>query len=419
MSQNIFAGICVPMAGETAFAGAALEINDFGHIKKISRTGLDTLAERPIGNYLLLPGFINNHVHLAYDYSFLSVEYGEQLDWLKKIALDSRPMMGDYKYLLTKKNIEKALSSGTTFVVENAPFVENLKAIQDSRIKALVGLEVFCVDKDRSDEIFKTSVERIEKLEAENNNSQVELTLSPHAIYSVTGKLMSDLARWSRDENKILLTHLAEFGFETSLCESGIIPKKLLEFYSILKLNLNLDIQSGKSPVKYFDSLGLLSSRLLVAHLLEADSEDFELLAKQDVRIASCPRSNSILKNQTAKLSLMKKHGLSFSIATDSLYSNFDLDLLEEVRAAAILHKELSARELLECITSVPAAQLDKKDEIGSIKEGACADLLVFELTDEQRKRALDALPDGIYEFIIRELRTSQLKRVLINGKDK
>ncbi|GFP21995.1 5-methylthioadenosine/S-adenosylhomocysteine deaminase [Candidatus Hakubella thermalkaliphila] len=144
----------------------------------------------------------------------------------------------------------------------------------------------------------------------------------------------------------------------------------------------------GVSPVKYLEQWGILGKRVLAAHCVYVDDSDLEILHKYDVAIAHCPRSNAQLGNGIAPLTAFHQRGLRVGLGTDSLASNYSLDMFDEMRAGLWLQRGmtrqvegLSAETFLRMATIEGARAISMEDKIGSIARGKRADLIGVDLS--------------------------------------
>ena len=90
----------------------------------------------------------------------------------------------------------------------------------------------------------------------------------------------------------------------------------------------------GTTGIRALADAGLLGPRMLAAHCVQADAEEIELLAANDVAVAHCPRSNGYLGCGVAPLHALREAGIRVSIATDSPASTPSFDMFDEMRAA-------------------------------------------------------------------------------------
>jgi 5-methylthioadenosine/S-adenosylhomocysteine deaminase len=131
----------------------------------------------------------------------------------------------------------------------------------------------------------------------------------------------------------------------------------------------------------------LLGPGLLAAHCVCVDDEEIGLLAAHDVAVAHCPRSNAYVGCGIAPLRELRAAGLRLGIGTDGVSSTPSHDYFDELRAAVMTARArerrpdaLTAAEALELGTLGGARALGLADDIGSLRPGKRADLVVVSL---------------------------------------
>ena len=77
----------------------------------------------------------------------------------------------------------------------------------------------------------------------------------------------------------------------------------------------------------------------MAAHCVHLTEEDMDILAEEDVRVAHNPGSNLKLGSGIAPVPDLLKRGVTVGLGTDGAASNNNLDMLEEMRLATLLHK--------------------------------------------------------------------------------
>jgi 5-methylthioadenosine/S-adenosylhomocysteine deaminase len=168
---------------------------------------------------------------------------------------------------------------------------------------------------------------------------------------------------------------------------------------------------------------GLLTSAILAAHCVHVDADEIELLARHDVAVAHCPRSNAYLGCGVAPLEQLRAAGIRVGIATDSPASTPSFDMFAEMRAAieaararARRPDALGAAEALELATLGGARALGLDSEIGSLGVGKRADLAIISLAetsfvpweDPATAVVLGGSPQHVVETLVEGLRTSE-----------
>lgn len=362
------------------------------------------------GEALICPGFINLHTHLLYS-NFEKLEYeGGLFPWLEKLVKDiSKKNENNFRESV-KVGIENALSTGTTFLVENTPSEISAEELLKSPLRSLIGIEVFGSDEEQAETIFNESIKKLSTL-----NSQA--VFSPHAAYDVSKPLWERLIQWSKDNKKPLLTHLEESPEERlwwqEKCGAGV------HFWQkINKLEPKLKYwKQYKSGVDFLNKNNLLSENLIATHLCQATRSDLVTLKENNVSLVHCPRSNYYLSNGLANLYLWDEIGLNWGLGTDSIASNDNLDLIEEVKFT-INHQSLynsykiSNSQAFKAITSSSAKILKKENEIGSLKPNSNADFLIYDISNQS-----NCTYDDPYHLLIWFLNKENLKEVYIGGE--
>ncbi|MBI1770933.1 MAG: amidohydrolase family protein, partial [Burkholderiales bacterium] len=175
----------------------------------------------------------------------------------------------------------------------------------------------------------------------------------------------------------------------------------------------------GMRPLQRLHNLGLLSPRLIAAHMVHANDDEIKLLAQQGVHIAHNPASNLKLASGFAPIHAMQTAGVNVGIGTDGAASNNKLDLLGDLRMAALLAKAVSsnptaltAGNALEMATLAGAKALGMDKQIGSLVAGKLADVIAIDLS------AVETLPlfDPVSQIVYAAGR-EQVSHVWVNGR--
>jgi 5-methylthioadenosine/S-adenosylhomocysteine deaminase len=177
--------------------------------------------------------------------------------------------------------------------------------------------------------------------------------------------------------------------------------------------------RTGHKPCFYLDRLGLLTEKLVAVHAVHLDDEEIALLARRNVKIVHAPESNMKLSSGAARVSDMLKAGLTLGIGTDGCASNNDLDLFQEMDAAAKLDKvytlnpvNMDAQSVLKMATSGGAKVLGLEKDIGTIQVGMKADIIVVDLNSPHLTPLYNP-----YSVLVYSASGSDVKDVVVNGK--
>lgn len=360
----------VPVEGPPIQHGAVAFEN--GSIVAVG-TAADLGAGERYPNAVILPGFVNAHSHLEYA---VYGGFGDGLDFPAWIGLHierkQRLDIGDVD-AIARLGAYECLRSGITTVGDCSFSGSTATAAAELGLRAIVFLEVFGRDAAGLDTWFEPNRARV----ADAFSDRVTLGISPHAPYTCS----VDLYRACADLGLPTATHLAESDAETEFLRTGTGAWQQLTGMLVPPL--------GTTGIRALAEADLLGPHILAAHCVQADEEEIELLAANDVAVAHCPRSNALLGCGIAPLAALRSAGIRVCIATDSPASTPSFDMFDEMRAAIAGARArerrpdaLTAEEALELATIGGARALGLDAELGSIVPGKQADLTVLSLAE-------------------------------------
>jgi 5-methylthioadenosine/S-adenosylhomocysteine deaminase len=320
---------------------------------------------------VILPGFVNAHTHLEYS-SYAG--FGDGLSFVPWIGLHierkRRLDLADMEALASLGAYD-CLRSGVTTVADASFSGAAVRACAELGLRGIVHLEVFGEDENAL-EGFREMRDRVTPMLSD----RVELGISPHAPYTCSVELFAACAELDLP----IATHLAESPAERPWIRSGSGSwQPLAEF---------LARPYGRDAIHALAEAGALDGRVVAAHCVHVEDEEIELLARYDVAVAHCPRSNALLGCGIAPLAALREAGLRVAIATDSPASTPSFDVFDEMRAAVMAARSreqrpdaLTAPEALELATFGGARVLGREGEIGSLAVGKRADLAILSMS--------------------------------------
>jgi 5-methylthioadenosine/S-adenosylhomocysteine deaminase len=332
-------------------------------------------------NQVILPGLINAHTHAA---MALLRGFADDLplrQWLnEKIWPKEAKLKPKDIYQGTKLATEEMLANGTTtfFDMYWHPLAA-FQAIEESGVRGFVGpliidLGAAKIGVAQLSHWFKKLKPRL--------NDKNRLAVAPHSIYTVSQETLKQCKKFA-DENKLLLhIHLSETEQEVADC---------------LK-------KHGCRPVEYLDKIGFLGPNVVAAHVCWADDKEIKILAKNKVSVVNCPTSNLKLVSGVLPLSKMLKAGVNVCLGSDGPASNNNLDLFEEMKIAALIHKwnekdhtAADAQTILDTATINGAKALGLEKELGSIEIGKKADLIMLDFSQPHLRPCFNPVSHLVY----------------------
>ncbi len=330
---------------------------------------------------VVTPGLVNTHHHLYQTLTRARAQQADLFTWLRELYPLWSRIDADAEYAAARTGLaELALSGCTTVFDHHYVFPRGREGLIEAEVQAAREIGVRIVASRGSmdlgvsdgglppDELVEdldavlAETERLAGLLHETGpGARVQLAVAPCSPFSVTGRLMEESAALARRLGLPLHTHLAETLEEEEYC---------LELY-------------GCRPVEYLDRLGWLADDVWCAHCVHLSERDIARFAGTGTGVAHCPTSNLRLGAGVAPVRDMLAAGVRVGLGVDGSASNERGDLFLEVKQALLVARgrdggaALTAREALRLGTRGGAAIL-RRDDIGSLEAGNCADFAVW-----------------------------------------
>ena len=317
---------------------------------------------------LLTPAFYNAHSHCAMN---LMRGYGENLplqEWLqtKTFPFEAHLTLDDV-YLGTMAAVAEMLRFGIVATTDMYMHVESIsRAFYESGIKANIGRGVTCADPelDYKDTPQYAATIKLKKQFAHTECGRLKVDFSIHAEYTNTDKMIKGVAAAAKENNGRIHVHVSETAGEVEGCKER---------------------HRGRTPVQYLEDCGVFDVPAVAAHCVHLTDRDISILKRNHVTVASCPKSNLKLASGFCPVARLRAAGVRIALGTDSVASNNNLNMLEEAKFYALIHKGNTGDPTL--ITPGQAfysatragALAQGREDCGLIKKGYRADLIVFD----------------------------------------
>lgn len=334
-------------------------------------------------NKLLMPAFVNAHTHVPMT---LLRGWGEDLPlqaWLnQRIFPFEAELDGEAVYWGSLLGMAEMIRSGTVSFTDMYYFCDRIvDAAEQCGIKANIGRGLTCFDTSATLQSLPAYQETEQLLQRLKGHDRLRADVAPHAEYTTRPDLLEGLAELSQRYQARMHIHLSETRQEHSECMQ----------------------RHGVTPTGLLKKTGVLSRPLTVAHGVWLSEEDIALLAQSGATVAHCAKSNAKLGSGIAPIGRYLQKGVSVAIGTDSAASNNALDMLEEMRFAALIAKAsacdpcvLPAQTVLYMATRGGALSQGRAD-CGDIQVGFRADMLMLD-TDQACMQPLhDPLANVLY----------------------
>ncbi|MBR3768883.1 MAG: amidohydrolase [Clostridia bacterium] len=152
-----------------------------------------------------------------------------------------------------------------------------------------------------------------------------------------------------------------------------------------------------KTPTEWFASLGAFDSRAFAAHCVALSDEDMDILKAHNVSIVHNPTSNMKLGSGFAPIEKFISKGINVTIGTDGAASNNNLDMLEEMHLASVIHNGFSqdatlmSADTIIKMATLNGAKLQGREKCGNLLPGFKADIVAISLDAPNMVPCLDA----------------------------
>lgn len=343
-----------------------LEIDSDGTIIKIlTAAEAGQLGIKDIQTYegILVPGLINTHCHLELSHLAGKIAEHTGLPGFVQQVMQQRQASAD--------EIEQAMEQADAAMYANGivatgdisnQIVSRAVKLQ-SKIYYHTFVEAMGFNPDRAVEIIAKAEE------TKNAFAPLKATIVPHAPYSVSAPLFAEISKASGYSGESISIHNQETADENAFFESK--TGHFLKLYEFLGLDISFFEAQGKSSLRTY--LGLLPAapNTLLVHNTFTSKEDLEFAALTHPNLywCLCPNANLYIENRLPDVQLLKNAGITITLGTDSLASNHQLSILEEMKT---LQEQagVSLEEVLRWATWNGAVFLGLSQQLGSFEPG-------------------------------------------------
>lgn len=347
---------------------------------------------------LFMPGLVNTHGHAAMS---LLRGYGDDLAlqvWLQeKMWPMEEKFTGEDVYWGTSLSVLEMLKGGTTTFLDmydhmdRVAEVVELSGIRSVLMRGVIGL---CPEEVQNHKLAEAiSFARNWHGKADG---RITTMISPHAPYTCPPDFFVKFVQAAHDLDLPMHTHMSETKRE--------VEQNVVDY--------------GLRPVAHLEKLGMFTRPSIVAHGVHLNDEEIEILARHNVGVSHNPGSNLKLASGVARVTDLLKAGVKVSLGTDGAASNNNLDMFEEMRLAALIHKGVSgdptavpAPEALSMATEYGAKSIFLND-VGRLAVGMKADFIAIDIDQPHLLPHTDLLSHAVYSASAKDV-----EHVWVNGK--
>jgi len=356
---------------------------------------------------LILPGFVQVHVHLNQTIFRGLADDMDVVDWLKRrIWPLEQAHSYESVYHSARLSVLELLRSGTTTAVtmESLNHTEAaFQAVNEMGFRAVIGNAIMDrwetgteMKGEDMDIALKKSIALFERYHGKGNG-RLHFAFCPRGTRNATDAVWQEIGSIARSEKLFIHSHAAENKQQT---------ERLSEY--------------GGSEVIYLNKMGVLGPNLILAHAIWLTDEEHDLLASTGTHIAHCPSANFKLASGIAPVPAMLEKGINVAVGADGAPCNNNLDAFHEMRLTALIHKprfgptSMPAEEVLRMMTIGGAKASGLENEIGSIEVGKKADLV---LLNQKAAHIYPVLGSNPISRVVYEHQSRDVETVIIDGE--
>ncbi len=315
------------------------------------------------------PGFTQSHVHLCQTLFRGEAEDRVLLDWLSEriwpleSAHDTESM-----YWSARLGVSELLLGGTTSLLDMGTLHHTdalFQACEEGGIRAAIGRAL--MDRENSAGLSAPREENLkgacDEADRWHGRGRLRYAFAPRFVPSCTEALLVEALDAARQRGCMIHTHASENEAELALVRE----------------------MTGQENVLYLHSIGMTGPDVCLAHCIHLNEEEIAVLAASGTHLLHCPSSNMKLGSGVARIPELLKARVRVSLGADGAPCNNRLDMLSEMRLAALLQAwrvgpgALSAGEVLHMATVAGAEAVGLGATCGSLTPGKCADLVVVD----------------------------------------
>ena len=315
-------------------------------------------------NKFATPGLVNAHTHASMTLLRSYSDDKSLMDWLQKDIwpIEDKMTRQDIYWGAKLAAVEMSRGGTTAFADMYGPNMEEVaKVVDESGLRGSLsqGLISFA-DGDKK---LASNVELYKNFHGAAEG-RITIMLGPHAIYTCPPEYLKKVAAEAQKLGAEIHMHMNETQTEIEDCIKNY----------------------GKRPFEVVADTGLFESGTLAAHCVWLSDSEIEIIKSKKIRVAHNPGSNMKLASGIAPVTKLLDKKITVALGTDGASSNNNLDMLEEIRLAALLAKVESmnplavpAAQALQMATEFGAEALGLKN-IGRLEVGSKADIVLWDM---------------------------------------
>ena len=345
---------------------------------------------------LAVPGLINAHTHASMTLLRSFADDKKLMDWLQEDIwpIEAKMTREDIYCGAALAAVEMIRSGTTAFADMYGPCMDEVaKVVDEAGIRGVLSRGLIGINDG-----YKKLAENVELFKNFHNtaNGRITVMMGPHAIYTCPPEYLKKVAEAAQELGAEIHIHMNETLDEINQC---------IKDY-------------GKRPFEVVNETGLFETGALAAHCVHLSDEEINIIKDKKIRVAHNPGSNMKLASGVAPIPRLIDEGVVVALGTDGASSNNNLDMLEEIKLAALLHKVHNLDPL--AIPAVTAFKLGTENgaeaiglkDIGRIEKDYKADIVLYDMKNVEWQPKYNPM-----SLLVYSANSSSVDTVIVDGK--
>ena len=356
------------------------------------RTAHPSVPVTDHGDALILPGFVDAHVH--YPQTAIIASWGKRLiDWLETYTFPEEMRLADpaYARATAARYLDLTLAHGTTTVASYCTIHPHsvdafFEAAEARGLRAVAGKT--CMDRNAPEGLRDTPQAAHDDgaalIARWHGRGRLTYAITPRFSPTSTPEQLEALgALWAAHSDCLMQTHLSE---QTDECAwvAGLFPE-------------------ARDYLDTYERFGLVGPGAVFGHAIHLTDRERARLREADAALVHCPTSNTFIGSGLFDMDGLAAAGHRIGLATDTGGgSSFSMlrTMAAAYEVAQLRGRALHPAELLWLATAGSARALRMDDRIGRLAPGIEADLVVLDLASTPAIAQRSARAGDIWEAV-------------------